>query len=51
MTLHANVFDWPELWQAEYRERAAIMEFEGLLPRDEAERLAEAAVRRMAGGT
>ncbi len=49
-TLPPLVADWPELWRAEFAEHAAIMEFEGLLTRAEAERLTEAAVRRMAGG-
>ena len=37
--------DWPEEWQEAYIERAAIMEYDGGLPREEAERRAEQLVR------
>jgi hypothetical protein len=45
--------DWPEDAREEYEERAAIMEFEGGLSRQEAEILAEVSVRerwRQGGG-
>ena len=43
--LPPKIEDWPEPWRYAVEERAAIMEFHGGLPRDEAERLAEQRVR------
>ena len=43
--LPAHVGDWPEEWLETYIERAGIMEFDGGLPRLEAERRAEELVR------
>ena len=40
-----DVNDWPEDWQHEYEERAAIMEYDGNLSRQEAEQWAEVIVR------
>ena len=51
--LPAAVADWPEEWLESYMERAAIMEFDGGLPRAEAEHRAEELVRaafRQTGG-
>jgi len=42
--LRADLMAWKPELLAEYHERAAIMEFEGGMPRCEAERLATAAV-------
>ena len=41
-----NITDWPEDWRFLYEERAAIMEYDGNLPRERAETLAEADVRK-----
>ncbi len=43
--LPARVEDWPEEWRDRHEERAAIMEFLGELPREDAERRAESCVR------
>jgi len=43
--LPAQVADWPEDWREAVEERAAIMEYDGRLPRDEAEAQAEQRVR------
>jgi hypothetical protein len=43
--LPAQVGDWPESWHETLTERAGIMEFDGGLPRVEAERRAEALCR------
>ena len=43
--LPERVEEWPLEWLDRYEERAGIMEFLGELPRDEAERRAEARVR------
>jgi hypothetical protein len=43
--LPAHPGDWPEEWLENYIERAAIMEFDGGLPRMEAEARAEELVR------
>ncbi|MDA0334268.1 MAG: hypothetical protein O2782_03790 [bacterium] len=43
--LPRSVSDWPEEWRAAYEERAAIMEFDGGLPRGAAEQRAETLVR------
>ena len=48
MILPANVADWPEPWAFLFAERAAIMEFQGNLIREEAERCAEIDIRRQA---
>lgn len=45
--LPARITDWPEEWKFRFEERAAIMEFHGDLPREEAEELAEADVRKV----
>ena len=43
--LPADVADWPDERRDAYEERCGIMEFDGLIPREEAERLAEAEAR------
>jgi len=43
--LPAALGNWPEDWQEQFEERAAIMEYDGNLPRREAERRAEELVR------
>lgn len=43
--LPPDVADWPEEWREIWEERSAIAEFDGALPREEAERLAEERVR------
>jgi len=43
--LPSNVADWPEEYKEIYDERAAIMEFDGEIDRQEAEIQAEAQVR------
>lgn len=43
--LPAHVGDWPEPWLEAFIERAAIMQYDGGLPRAEAERRAEELVR------
>jgi hypothetical protein len=48
--LPRNVKDWPLLWKEKYEERAGIMQFQGNLTRDEAERCAEDDIRKIAGG-
>ena len=45
--LPKRVADWPEAWRVEFDERAALVEDGCKVPRREAERLAEAVVRRM----
>jgi len=40
-----KVKEWPRIWLEAYDERAAIMEFEGELPRGDAEARAEADIR------
>jgi hypothetical protein len=40
LTWQEQIAKWPEEWRDRWDERAAIMEFEGDLPREEAERLA-----------
>ena len=37
--------DWPADWHVEFEERAAIMEYDGRLPRPQAEQWAETIVR------
>ena len=43
--LPVDLNDWPEDWYEEYLERAAIMEFDGNLAREEADQWAETIVR------
>ena len=43
--LPADTADWPDERRDAYEERCGIMEFDGLIPREEAERLAEAEAR------
>lgn len=43
--LPPHVGDWPEEWLEAFIERAAIVEFDGGLPRTEAERRAEELIR------
>lgn len=43
--LPADIDDWPAEWREEFEERAAIMEFDGSLNRQEAEAWAETIVR------
>ena len=43
--LPASIDDWPEDWREEYEERAAIMEYDGGLQREQAEQWAETIVR------
>lgn len=43
--LPADVTDWPEDWLYVYEERAAIMEYDGHLTRQEAEQWAETIAR------
>lgn len=46
MILPPNINDWPVAWLEIYRERAAIMEYDGNMPRPTAEREAELDTRR-----
>jgi hypothetical protein len=48
MSLPAQISNWPASWRELFAERAAIMEFDALLPRDQAELLAESETRRTA---
>jgi hypothetical protein len=43
--LPARIEDWPDGWREEFEERAAIMEYDGMLSRSEAEQWAETIVR------
>jgi len=43
--LPANIPDWPTGARARYEERAAIMQYDGALSREEAERNAEDLIR------
>jgi len=43
--LPSDISNWPEHWREEFEERAAIMEYDGGLPRLEAEKKAETIVR------
>jgi hypothetical protein len=45
-SLPVSITDWPEDWRFMFEERAAIMEYDGNLPKEKAEALAEANVRR-----
>lgn len=40
------ITNWPEEWREAFKERASIMEYDGELDREEAERRAEDRVRR-----
>ena len=40
-----NIADWPKDWREEFEERAAIIQYDGLLNREEAEQWAETIVR------
>jgi len=48
MMLPDKLEDWPEKYLELWAERAAIMEYQGNVPRDEAEQLAEADTRERA---
>lgn len=48
--LPASIQDWPLIWKEAYQERAGIMQFQGNLGKEEAEKLAEQDVRKMAEG-
>lgn len=48
-SLPERVADWPEAERELYEERAAILEFEGGLPRAEAEMVAEQMIRGAVG--
>jgi hypothetical protein len=43
--LPADIQNWPEDWREEFEERAAILEYDGMLSRPEAESWAETIVR------
>ena len=43
--LPVDIAAWPQDWREEFEERAAIMEYDGDLSRDEAEQWAETIVR------
>ena len=45
--LPLNKSDWPAEWKELCEERAAIMEYQGNIPRKQAEREAEADIRRI----
>jgi hypothetical protein len=47
MKLPANKADWPAEWKELWNERAGIMEYDGKMPRQQAEREAEADIRRI----
>jgi hypothetical protein len=44
-SLPTRISDWPAKWRELYEERAGIMEFQGNLRREDAERNAEANIR------
>ena len=48
--LPANTKDWPLLFREAYEERAGIIEFQGRVSRNEAEKLAEVDIRKLAEG-
>ncbi len=50
MKLPTFLYRWPAYWQELFAERAAIMEFEGGLTREQAEKKAEADIRWQAQG-
>ena len=43
--LPTRIADWPAKWRELYEERAGIMEFQGNMRREDAERNAEANIR------
>ena len=43
--LPSDMDDWPEDWREVYEERAAIMEYDGNMPRPQAEQWTETIVR------
>ena len=45
MKLPERIGDWPEFWREDYEERAAILEYCAMMPRDAAEKEAEGIVR------
>ena len=47
--LPIDIAAWPQDWREEYEERAAIMEYDGNLSRDEAEQWAETIIRAFHG--
>lgn len=49
MTLPADIRRWPSRWRDEFEERAAVMEYDGAMPRNIAECEAELRVREMEG--
>jgi hypothetical protein len=48
MNLPPNIAAWPQLWREAFEERAAIMQFDGLMSQNQAELLAESELRREA---
>jgi len=42
------LYNWPAYWQERWEERAAIMEFQGNMTREQAEKQAEQDIRRQA---
>ena len=48
MSLPAQLDRWPASYRDLYEERAGIMQFDGLMSRDQAELLAESEIRRQA---
>jgi hypothetical protein len=48
--LPTSLYRWPAYWQELWAERAAIMEFEGAMTREQAEKNAEADIRWQAQG-
>ena len=48
MRLPASTKDWPLIWKELHAERSAIMEIEGRMPRDRAEKEAEQDIRKLA---
>ncbi len=47
MILPPTIDRWPAEWRELYQERAGIMEFEGHMSRERAEKLAELDVRKL----
>jgi hypothetical protein len=48
VNLPTFVYRWPAYWQERLQERAAIMEFQGNMTREQADREAEKDIRRQA---
>lgn len=46
--LPRSIQDWPLIWKEAYQERAGIMQFQGNLGKEEAEKLAEQDIRKLA---